>query len=78
MRQGTRSPLRPARATTPIPADPIDPTPAEAANGWTTAKLTEHVAQALASEHQQLMNRLFPEKPPLVVEAVSGFDPHNW
>lgn len=73
------SPLRPrtAQPSTHSP-EPIEPSPAEAANGWTAEKLGEHVAQTLAAEHQQLMNRLFPEKPPLIVEAVSGFDPHSW
>jgi hypothetical protein len=36
------------------------------------------VAQAAAAEHQRLMNRLFPEKPPLQVETVGSFNPHYW
>jgi hypothetical protein len=40
--------------------------------------LAEYRAQVAQSEHQQLMNRLFPEKPPLRVENVASFDPHCW
>lgn len=73
--------MRTARATTrsAVPEhELIQPTPEEAANGWTAETLTEHVAQALAGEHAALMNRLFPEKPPLRVETVASFDPHRW
>lgn len=73
------SPLRTAAATTRSqPEDLIAPTPEEAANGWTAETLAEYRAQVAAAEHSQLMNRLFPEKPPLSVEAVSGFNPHHW
>lgn len=72
------SPLRTAPTTTHSPADLITPTPGEAANGWTPETLTEYRAQTAAAEHQRLMNRLFPDKPPLRVENVAGYDPHSW
>jgi len=56
----------------------ITPSADEAKNGWTAAKLAEHVAQARQAEYEALMNRLFPEKPPLKIESVASFDPHNW
>ena len=59
-------------------APPTTLSEAERANGWTQAQLDEHIKQVAASEHAQLMNRLFPEKPPLRIENVSSFDPHNW
>jgi hypothetical protein len=70
--------LKIAQATTLSLLDLIEPTPEEAANGWTARRLAEYRAQVAASEHQQLMNRLFPAKPPLRVENVAGFDPHSW
>lgn len=72
------SPLKTAPATIPSPLDLIEPTPEEAANGWTPHKLAEYRAQAAAAEHSALMNRLFPEKPPLQVETVGSFNPHHW
>jgi hypothetical protein len=71
------SPLRHAPGTTRS-ADFIEPSPEEAANGWTPETLTEFHAQAMAAEHQRLMKRLFPDKPPLRMETVAGFDPHSW
>ncbi len=78
MRPGTRSPLRAAAATPRSEASLIEPTPEEAANGWTAQTLAEYRAQVVAGEHSQLMNRLFPDKPPLVTETVASFNPHHW
>lgn len=72
------SPLKTARGTTLSRRDPVEPTPEEAANGWTPDKLAEHVAQVEARELAGLMHRLFPEKPPLRVEPTASFDPHTW
>jgi hypothetical protein len=78
VRQGTRSPSR-AAAPTPRSSEGLaQPTPEEAANGWTPHKLAEYRAQAAAAEHSALMNRLCPEKPPLQVETVGSFNPHHW
>ena len=74
------SPLKTAPDTTRSQPDApqVEPTPEEAANGWTAATLAEHLRQVEAREHFALMNRLFPAKQPLRVEAVSGYDPHSW
>ncbi len=73
------SPLRTAPLTTlSRPDGLIEPTPEEAANGWTAQTLAEYRAQVVAAEHSQLMNRLFPDKPPLVTETVASFNPHHW
>jgi hypothetical protein len=59
-------------------AQTIKPSEEERKNGWDEATLAQHIEQTQASAHAQLMNRLFPEKPPLRVENVQSFDPHKW
>ena len=56
----------------------ITPSEDEAKNGWTAEKLTAYVNQRFAADHDMLMSRLFPDKPPLKIESVAFFDPHNW
>lgn len=53
-------------------------TDADRANGWTEETLAEHIKQTQAAEHHALMNRLFPERPPIRVESCVSFDPHKW
>ena len=71
--------LSAAPAGADAPAGPLpDLTEGEIANGWTAEAVAEHRRQIEASAYSDLMERLFPAKPPLRVENVAGFDPHTW
>jgi hypothetical protein len=61
-----------------VKPEDIEPTAADIQNGWTREKLAEHVNQAEAREYHQLMNRLFPTRPKLVIESCKSFDPHGY
>jgi len=53
-------------------------TPEELANGWTPETLHHYRQERAAAEAHEITNRLFPDKPPLRVANVAGFDPHGW
>ena len=68
----------PLRGKPPVTGPLVEPTPAEAANGWTAEALTEHVRQTESAEHHTLMERLFPSRSRVIVEDCFGFNPHHW
>ena len=70
--------MRAAPMSSSKPAPTITLSEADRKNGWTEQSLAEHIAQAEQAEYQRLMNRLFPDRPPIRVESVASFDPHNW
>lgn len=50
----------------------------DARNGWTREALAEHVEQSRKGALVALMQRIFPDKPPLRISTIATYDPHGW
>lgn len=55
------------------PTEP-EPTPDEEKNGWTAEKLRAYLKECEAAAH----NRIFPDRPALVVRGQKKFNPKKW
>jgi hypothetical protein len=50
----------------------------DARNGWTEAAIAEHVEQSRRAASIALMQRIFPDRPPLRISTIATYDPHGW
>lgn len=55
--------------------DPIEPTPDEAANGWTAEALTRYVADRKRRQAEEALNPSVKRNP---TQADGRYDPHKW